>query len=329
MFVRRGPGQGVDAKVNVADGHSYIIVAGTTKAGTGSLFRYLGDHPQVCPSNVKETRFFFDSQDYELPASATVKEGLKAYGRYFTGCRGETFRLEATPDYLYGPRTAGWIRKVLPQAKLIFLLRDPVGRLVSWFRFAKQQGQLPAELSFEQFVKKQLAGSAREESWSTGQIMRTLEHGRYSRYLRSFYVAFPPGSLHVIRFEDFAADTRSAVVQLVNFLGLDETFYQDYPFRRHHRTRTMRSPGLNRAYVALRTAVRMRTHHLPAVKRSLAWLRQVFERVYLPLNTVPDERVVLDNQLRATLREYYQGEEEQLAELVGRPWPRWAQQPTK
>lgn len=54
--------------MSVAD-HQYLIIGGTPKAGTTSLYKWLSDHPDVCPSSLKETRFFLD-WDYPLSSSA-------------------------------------------------------------------------------------------------------------------------------------------------------------------------------------------------------------------------------------------------------------------
>ena len=48
-------------------GESFLIIAGASKAGTTSVFNYLANHPQICASVAKETRFFLDL-DYPLPS---------------------------------------------------------------------------------------------------------------------------------------------------------------------------------------------------------------------------------------------------------------------
>jgi len=60
----------------------FLIIGGTSKAGTTSLYTYLADHPQICPSALKETRFFLDS-DYPLPVSRCFNENWMAMKRFF------------------------------------------------------------------------------------------------------------------------------------------------------------------------------------------------------------------------------------------------------
>ena len=63
------------------------VLAGAPKSGASSLFRWLADHPEVCGSSVKETRFLLDPDDCLFQKNSNVHEhGLSGYERYFDGC---------------------------------------------------------------------------------------------------------------------------------------------------------------------------------------------------------------------------------------------------
>lgn len=65
------------------DDQLYLIIGGTTKAGTTSIFRYLSAHPDVCASSLKETRFFLD-KDYPLPSTNRFNgSNLECYRVFF------------------------------------------------------------------------------------------------------------------------------------------------------------------------------------------------------------------------------------------------------
>ena len=76
-----------------------IIIVGQPKAGTSSLFAWLAQHEQICASNIKETRFFIDSE-YPLSHSNKKDISIDNYLKFFE-TSGQKFILEATPDYLY------------------------------------------------------------------------------------------------------------------------------------------------------------------------------------------------------------------------------------
>ncbi|MEW6715877.1 MAG: hypothetical protein AB1345_00005, partial [Chloroflexota bacterium] len=90
--------------ISSEDEKRFLIIAGTTRAGTTSLFKYLSDHPDVCAASVKETGFFLDA-DYPNPPPTKYRaeDGLSRYESYFSSCPEKPVRLEATPGYLYSP----------------------------------------------------------------------------------------------------------------------------------------------------------------------------------------------------------------------------------
>jgi hypothetical protein len=302
---------------------TYVILGGTSKAGSGSLFRYLGDHPEICPSNIKETRYYFDQEEFPLAARASYAAGSFKYEEFFAGCENLPFRFEATPDYLYSRKTPHWIRESLAPVRIIFILRDPIARLISWYRFAKQQGQIPTNIQFDKYVNAQMKLVESVSNGSIPQAYRTMEQGRYSRYLPGFLDVFDNNEIRVLRFEDFVADPRSSVENLCLWLGADVSYYDGYEFRPQHRTLTLRSPKVNMYYLKIREKVRFRIHSKPILKRFFASMRRAFELAYLPMNVMPDEKVTVTPELMQTLMSYYEGEEGRLAGLLGRPWSAW------
>ena len=121
------------------------IIGGTGRAGTTSLFRYLSDHRDVCPASVKETQFFI--QYVEDP-----EQNLPVYESYFSHCSDEVpIRMEATPHYLqWAEKVAPYMSKIIPDVKLIFILRNPVDRMKTLYKVRANEGK---ESSFQNFVQ--------------------------------------------------------------------------------------------------------------------------------------------------------------------------------
>ncbi len=103
-----------------------FIILGAQRAGTSSLYYYLSQHPQILPAVRKELHFFDDH----------YRRGLGWYRSQFPtrGARG-TITGEATPYYLSHPHAPARIQRLLPQARLIVLLRNPVERAISHYFF--------------------------------------------------------------------------------------------------------------------------------------------------------------------------------------------------
>lgn len=299
--------------------HAYLIIGGTTKAATTSLHTYLSDHPQVCGSSMKETRFFLD-QDYPLSSKYRWTDGIEHYAEYYGHCQLGRLRVEATPDYLYSPGTPGRIRRLLPRTQMVFILRDPVGRLVSWYRFARQSDQLPMGMTFEQYVTRQLAEPA---SNAAPQPLRALEQGRYARYLAPYLEAFGTDGVRVEFFERLASDPVGVLGVLCRFAHLKPDFYATYGFLESNRSQGMRNPALHRAYVRTRFLIRRQTHHRRWIHQVLRGLRRIVEPLYLKLNRA-EAGVEISQHLRARLAEYYSEDNERLGTLLGVPTP-WGQ----
>ncbi len=300
--------------------HSYLIIGGTTKAATTSLFSYLADHPQICASSLKESRFFLDT-DYPVSSKYRFKDGLDKYEELFQHCHdAQLLRLEATPDYLYSVGTPQKIKSTLPKAKLAFILREPVSRLISWYKYAKQIGQLPPNFSFEAYVQEQL--QAIEAERPRPQHMRALEQGRYSLYLRPYFDLLGRENIHIAFQEDLSREPAFVLKEFCSFIGIEANFYSDYHFKILNSTKAMKNTDLHRLYMQFRFQVRKSVYNKPAVRAILRQIRLLFEQFYFRLNTQPAEQIVISSSVKEILNAYYSQEAQELASLSGKavPW---------
>ncbi len=103
-----------------------LIIIGTQKCGTSSLHHYLDQHPDVFMSETKELDFFVDSLNW--------KNGLDWYESQFSD--NATIRGESSPSYTMHPNFTGVAKRmhsIVPDARLIYIVRDPVDRVVSHY----------------------------------------------------------------------------------------------------------------------------------------------------------------------------------------------------
>lgn len=335
-----------------ARNYKYLIVGGTTKAATTSLFAYLAAHPAICAATYKETRFFLD-KTYPLPSKYRYSGNVEEYNLLFPEDDGESrIRLESTPDYLYCPKARERIAEFLPHAKLVFSLREPISRLISWYRFAKQNGTLPQTLSFDGYVEMMFEeirdrGPARDRpspyggtgacppqtenakntplSATTEQYLQTLQQGCYTVYLKPYFERFGVSRIHILFYEDIAENPRTVLADLCEFAGIDADFYEDYTFQVTNRTETMKNSELHRKYRNFRFQLRQWTHNKPILHNPLRAVRKAIEPLYLRLNTHPTEQVDVSEETRQRLVDYYQEDVQALAALIEQPapWPRF------
>ena len=315
-----------DSEKSVRD-YQYLIVGGTTKAATTSLFSYLDDHPSICAASYKETRFFLDS-DYPLPSKFRFKGDVEEYNQLFTDCDENQIRLEATPDYLYCSSALERIAAFLPNAKLVFSLREPISRLVSWYRFAIQIGRLPKSLNFDDYAENLLSDTEQRDlirdayPSDVPQYMQALQQGCYSGYLKRYYHIIGEHRIYTLFFEDLAENPLNVLIDICKFAGIESDFYKDYTFKVTNRTETMRNSGLHNRYRTLRYKVRKWTHNKPIIHEPLRAMRKAIEPLYLRLNTRSEDAVSISDKTRSQLIAYFRADVDDLSKLIGKkpPW---------
>ena len=182
------------------------LIIGTMKGGTSTLNAWLRYHPQVMFSAIKEVHFFDEQFD----------RGERWYRTYFPLWErwlGGRCALEATPAYLYrAPQVAERMHGLVPEARLIVLLRNPVSRAISHYGHQVQRGveqRSPAEA----LMSSDPSGQGKPNHYK--------RRGLYAEQIQQVLRFYPREQLLVLRSEDFFADPAEAYAQVQRFLGLD------------------------------------------------------------------------------------------------------------
>ena len=135
-----------------------FFVVGIGKGGTTSLYHYLNEHPDIWMPAHKEPAFFFK----EKPFGFWVRT-LDEYQNHFSDGEGKVHRGDCTTGYLqYYLETAPAIRELVPDAKIIVIIRNPLDRLRSLYWFNVKEGveslSLEDAISSEEQRKKKPLG---------------------------------------------------------------------------------------------------------------------------------------------------------------------------
>jgi len=195
-----------------------FLIIGASKAATTSLHRYLDLHPEVFMSRIKEMNFFAYSPDglgfpkewnkeshHHFPART-----LEEYAACFEEAGQARAIGESSPLYLDSPLAPGRIRSILPEARIVVSLRNPVDRIVSDFRMRVRCGF--SEDSFE-------------TAFQPGRQLYEL--GFVTERLAAYYERFGPDRIKVILFDDLLDRPGSVVRDLYSFIGVDPGFSPD------------------------------------------------------------------------------------------------------
>ena len=188
-----------------------FIIIGVQKAGTTALFDYLTDGPGLALSRSKEVHFFDDeSVDWAQPD----------YERYHAqfDVEAEGLRGEATPIYIYWPRSLERIAAYNPRMRLILMLRDPVERAWSHWRMEVARGAETKPFSW--CIRQGRARLLDAEPWGYHREFSYVERGFYGEQVERLLGLFPRDQILILKSDDLRRDPGPALGQVHTFLGL-------------------------------------------------------------------------------------------------------------
>jgi hypothetical protein len=272
-----------------------FIIGGTEKAGTTSVFDYLSAHPEVCTSSIKETDFF--RHDYTGDLAADTRR----YARFFEHCKpGSRVLLEASPGYLGEAATvAPRLRALVPAAKVLFILRDPVERLYSSYNFHRGKLDLPATMSFDDYLGHCVDYDRRiAEPNSSGLdpwYLKVLRFGCYAEFISVFRSQLPATQLKVMFFESLRDDARAFMNELSGYLGIDPGFWSGFVFQKSNVTFSGRNRSLHRLAMRINAISEPLMRRYPGLKRALVSTYKVVNQEregYDPMSAPARQRLI-------------------------------------
>jgi len=230
----------------------------------------------------------------------------KEYNKLFK-CKNNQRYLDATTDYLYSDNTANLIRQTLynDEVKIIFILRNPVDRFVSWYKFAMQDGKIPKKMTLQEYfyANKEDTNSKNFQHYSA------LNQGNYSMYLIDYYNVFKSSDINILYFEDLKENPQEVLQTLSKEIEINSSFYDNYGFIHHNRTVIYRYPKLNGLYKKLQRILRETISHTGALS-ILKSVHGIMDRIYLNYNTdaYHEKSFAIEQQSLELVREFYSDE---------------------
>lgn len=273
-----------------------VVVIGAAKSGTTSMHNYLGLHPDIAVSAHKELRFFQDPDC--LDWAGIYQDDFAA---------GTRFRAEATPFYTKVPCFPGVVDRMadlVPDAHLIYLVRDPVERIVAEY---VEQVQWHAT---SRSIEDELLDAHDLQNW-------LVSPSRYATQLREFLRRFDPARIKVIDLAELSADPAATLEAVFEFLGADRMSLDAADFHRFNaREEKLSFPGW---VLALRRGPVVRTmHRLPEGMRKGA-SRLAHRRLRTAVETPQISASTLES-----LRRVLQPEVDELRTMTGCEFRTWS-----
>lgn len=261
-----------------------VIVIGGMKCGTSSLHWYLDLHPEIEMSGLKELNFFTHAERFRL--------GPRWYFAHFRSRAG--YWGESSPNYTkypHFPQAPERMHALLPQARLIYILRDPVARVLSHYKHNLSQGREQRSLA-----------DALAKPAQNPYVLPSCYHLQLERYL----ARYPLEQLLVLTQEELLADRAQALRRVFSFLGVQEDFCHPGFERVHHNSSHKQRP----------TRVARLIRDLPGGRLVRVALSRHLER--------PMPQVEMSDEVRRSLEAVLRPDVDKLRALLGRDFSEWS-----
>ncbi len=185
-----------------------FIGLGAAKSGTSWLAYLLEQHPEVELSTRKEVAYF-NEKSFDGKPNDTYGFSLDYYHDFWS-FKTHQLQGEFSPQYLFDPSAAAKIKAYSENLKFIVILRNPVDRAFSHFRYDQGFNQLISKkYNFEEALE---------------QHPYLLETGKYGEQLNRYFKLFPKHQFKVFFLENAIANPRDTASSLYAFLGIDPEF---------------------------------------------------------------------------------------------------------
>ena len=204
-----------------------FLIVGAAKSGTSSLYNYLIKHPCVIPALRKEVHYFGRNFDKKILWYKSFFPTI--IFKYINGFiyKREVLTGEASTYYMFHPHAPKRIFSIIPNVKIIILLRNPVNRAFSHYQNLLRRGII--KLPFVEVIKKELDNShleknkmLRDENYNSEffRIYSNLARGVYIQQIRNLRKYFHEKQILIIKSENFFDNPDKILRKVYKFLKL-------------------------------------------------------------------------------------------------------------
>jgi hypothetical protein len=278
-----------------------LFIIGAMKSGTTSLHDLLGTHPDVFMADPKEPSYFAPDRTRD---SNFHFRGLRSYQRLFERAGRVRYAGESSTNYTKAPESDGVaarLRAFNPDARLIYLMRDPVERAVShyWHRVRAHS------------ETRELLAAMKEGA-------HYLAVSDYACQLKPYLALFGSGQVRALTFESFVGDPAATLRGLCEWLQIDPNFA--FPTARDASNRTpavvYRERASCRCLIRVRRSLPGRGLAKACPRAVVEWVdRRLFDKLIVKEQDTSEACNFLRDRLLPQVKE--------LSLLLGREFPEW------
>lgn len=276
-----------------------VFIIGAQKAGTTSVYDWLGQHPELeAPEHIKDYHFFSEK--------ALFTKGIKHLEKQYK--YHNKLKVHCAVNYLFYSKTVSeLIYSYNPEAKIIVCLREPVSRAISAYKYfirtLRENNDFSESLRLEKENRLSFAEKANNSY---------ISHGNYAEQINDYIQYFPNSKIHYIVFEELIDSDKQANIMsdLCEFLGISSDFVFNFTHlnasgqpRSKILNYLIRKPGLLRVFRYL----------IPLRQRKNIVMK--IEENNISTNKI---QIKINKEDYLYMKKYYSVQNEKLYEIIGR-----------
>ena len=188
-----------------------VFIVGGQKCGTTALHNYLSNHPRIISGKMKELHFF----DYEpyFDKKNIIKNPIRLRALFQRKIPEDSIFIDSTPSYSWWENSINRIYNYNKNAKLIFIMRNPIKRA-----FSQWNMQYDLKISLKSF-----RDSYNQELKSdTSRELSYISRGFYSEQIKKMFNHFGRKNVYILESKDLKENTNNELLKISNFLNIEK-----------------------------------------------------------------------------------------------------------
>jgi len=195
-----------------------FFIIGALRCGTTSLYEYLKHSKDVYMSPVKEPNYFSRNNIPDDYIFAPIRSKAK-YLALFSDVKDEIAIGEASPTYLQDEKAPCLIHEIIPNSKIIMILRDPIDRAFSHYLHFVSIGF--EKRAFRTAINENLSGIDNTNG------KNYVGAGMYSEQVARYIKLFGKENVKILIFDEFSKNTRESILEILKFLKIPNPKYEN------------------------------------------------------------------------------------------------------
>ena len=283
------------------------VIVGAQKAGTTSLLRYFNEHPNIEGHFSTEFSAFIDDEEFSKGVDKSVQ-------KFYSFDNANPKVVLAKSALLYDNKKGiKRLHSYNPNAKIIFMVREPVKRAISSFFFEKMHGWGPGR-EFEEIVE-----IIKDKKYEDGMYRMFIRLGLYSKALTDIYKYFPKENVQIVVFENFKENPQEACNNLFQFLDVEHHLVTTSKI--HNKTQGVKYQKLARLYLYFMTTGAFFKNVIRSILPTYHF--EILKSKLLDFNKKEIQREAIDSNILDFLHVYFKPYNLELEKMVDLDFSAW------